>query len=120
MEHLKGFAGASVRQVLKEVRQEMRKFVGSVAFGRVQADTEIIMGPPVELISDFALTNDFDLIITSTHGLTGFKHVLIGSTAERLVRRSRVPILVVPSHPDVRTANLVGTRKQRPVSRPRK
>jgi len=120
MEHLKGFAGASVRQVLKEVRQAMRKFVGSMAFGRVQADTEIIMGPPVELISDFALTNDFDLIITSTHGLTGFKHVLIGSVAERLVRQARVPILVVPSHPDVRTANLLGTRKQRPVSRPRK
>lgn len=105
MEHLKGFAGASVRQVLKEVRQEMRKFVGSVAFGRIRAKSEIAIGPPVEQISEFALANDFDLIITSTHGHTGFKHVLVGSTAERLVRQSRVPILAVPSHPGVRVAN---------------
>lgn len=119
MEHLKGLAGASVRQVLKEVRQEMRKFVGSVAFGRVRASSEIKIGPPVEQISDFALTNDFDLIITSTHGLTGFKHVLIGSVAERLVRQSRVPILVVPSHPNVRAANLAGARQQRSPLSPR-
>ena len=110
MEHLKGFPGASVRQVLKKARQEMRKFVGSVALGRVHS--EIAIGAPVEQISDYALANDFDLIITSTHGLTGFKHVLIGSTAERLVRRSRVPILVVPSHPNVRAANLAGSRRQ--------
>lgn len=102
IEHLKGFPGASVRQVLKGARQEMRKFVGSVAFGRVRAQSEITVGPPVEQISDFALANDFDLIITSTHGLTGLKHVLVGSMAEHLVRQSRVPILVVPSHPEVR------------------
>lgn len=113
MEHLKGFAGASVRNVLEKARQEMRKFVRSVAFGRIRAHSEITIGPPVEQISDYALANDFDLIITSTHGLTGFKHVLIGSTAERLVRRSRVPILVVPSHPNVRAANLAGSRRQR-------
>jgi nucleotide-binding universal stress UspA family protein len=113
MEHPKGFAGASVRNVLNKARQEMRKFAGSVAFGRVRAHSEITIGSPVEQISDYALANDFDLIITSTHGLTGFKHVLIGSTAERLVRRSRVPILVVPSHPNVRAANLAGSRRQR-------
>lgn len=113
MEHWKGFAGVSVRQVLKEVRLEMRKFVGSIGFGRIRANTEIIIGPPAEQIGDFALANDFDLIVTSTHGRIGFKHVLIGSTAERLARQSRVPILVVPSHPNVRAANLARTGKQR-------
>jgi nucleotide-binding universal stress UspA family protein len=117
MEHLKGFAGASVKKVLKEVRLEMRKFLRSVAFGRTKANSEITIGPPVEQISDFALANDFDLIITSTHGLTGFKHVLIGSIAEHLVRQSRVPILVVPSHPSVRAANLAGIRGSQKQSR---
>ena len=120
MERMKGFAGASVRQVLKEVRQEMRTFVGSVALGRVKADTEILMGLPVEQISEFALANDFDLILTSTHGLTGFKHVLIGSVAERLIRQSRVPILVVPSHPEVRGANVADAHKRRPPLRRKK
>ena len=104
MEHLKGFAGASVRQALKDVRQQMRKFVKTVKFGRTKFKAEFVIGPPVRCISDFAFANDIDLIITSTHGLTGFKHVLIGSIAEHLVRHSRVPILVVPSHPGVRAA----------------
>ena len=36
-----------------------------------------------------------DLIITSTHGFTGLKHVLMGSTAEHVVRKASCPVLVV-------------------------
>src|SRR5262249_34982760 len=50
--------------------------------------------------------HDVDLIITSTHGFTGLKHVLIGSIAEQVVRHAPCSVLVVPSHPQVRAANL--------------
>ena len=67
---------------------------------------------------------DVDLIITATHGRTGFKHLLMGSVAEQVVRYARRPVLVVPSHPETRMANLArGTRRarlstgQRPKSR---
>jgi universal stress protein A len=36
-----------------------------------------------------------DLIIVSTHGYTGLKHTLMGSTAERIVRHAICPVLVV-------------------------
>jgi nucleotide-binding universal stress UspA family protein len=36
-----------------------------------------------------------DLIITTTHGYTGLKHLLLGSTAENIVRRAPCPVLVV-------------------------
>lgn len=36
-----------------------------------------------------------DLIIISTHGYTGIKHALLGSTAERVVRHAPCPVLVV-------------------------
>jgi nucleotide-binding universal stress UspA family protein len=102
------------RAALKDARDQMRKFVRLVKFGSVRSDTAFVIGAPVEQISDFALAKDFDLIITSTHGFTGFKHVLIGSIAEHLVRQSRVPILVVPSYPEVRAANLTGAREWHP------
>ncbi len=36
-----------------------------------------------------------DLIIISTHGCTGLKHALLGSTAERVVRHAPCPVLTV-------------------------
>jgi universal stress protein A len=36
-----------------------------------------------------------DLIITTTHGYTGVKHLVLGSTAENIVRRAPCPVLVV-------------------------
>lgn len=105
------------RAARKDGKEQMRKFVRLVKFGPVRFDTALVIGTPVEQISDFALAQDVDLIITATHGLTGFKHILIGSIAEHLVRQSRVPILVVPSHPEVRTANLTGGSEWQPQLR---
>jgi nucleotide-binding universal stress UspA family protein len=36
-----------------------------------------------------------DMIVISTHGYTGLKHVVMGSTAERVVRYAGCPVLVV-------------------------
>ncbi len=38
-----------------------------------------------------------DLIVMGTHGRTGMEHVIVGSTAERVVRRSTIPVLTVRS-----------------------
>jgi hypothetical protein len=57
-------------------------------------------------ICAFAKDHDVDLIITSTHGLTGLQHVLIGSVAEQVVRHAPCSVLVVPSHPKIRMAHL--------------
>jgi nucleotide-binding universal stress UspA family protein len=42
-------------------------------------------------------TDDADLLVISTHGRTGWKHALIGSVAEQVVRYAECPVLVVPS-----------------------
>ena len=78
----------------------------SVNFGDVKFETAFTDGSPVLDICSFAKEHDVDLIITSTHGLTGFKHVLIGSIAEQVVRHAPCSVLVVPSHPQTRMANL--------------
>ena len=38
-----------------------------------------------------------DMIIMGSHGQTGFRHMLFGSTAERVVRRAPCPVLTVPT-----------------------
>jgi nucleotide-binding universal stress UspA family protein len=91
----------------KDAERQMAEFVKAAKFGRVPFETAFRTGTPVEEISAFAEGHDVDLIITTTHGLTGFKHVLIGSTAEQVVRHAPCPVLVVPSHPEVRRAQLI-------------
>ena len=52
-------------------------------------------GTPFAEIADAARTLRADLIIITTHGYTGLKHVFMGSTAERVVRHAPCPVLVV-------------------------
>lgn len=95
-------------QALKDAEREMAEFVHRALFGSVKFETAVQLGLPVDDICAFAEQKKVDLIITSTHGRTGFSHVMIGSTAEQVVRRATRPILVVPSHPDVRLSQLTG------------
>ena len=102
----------------KDAERQMQKFVRMAKFGDVKFEIAIAMGPPVQEVSAFAEDHDVDLIITSTHGRTGFKHILIGSTAEHVVRHAHCPVLVVPSHPDMRAARLMrGTERIRKSGR---
>jgi nucleotide-binding universal stress UspA family protein len=86
--------------------RQMREFVSSVEFDGVKFETAIVPGPPAPEICSFAEQQNVDMIVTSTHGWTGFKHVLMGSIAEQTVRHAPCSVLVVPSHPKTRVANL--------------
>jgi nucleotide-binding universal stress UspA family protein len=90
----------------KNAERKMRELVRFVNFGDVKFETVFTEDSPVIDICAFAKDHPIDLIVTSTHGLTGFTHVLIGSIAEQVVRHAPCSVLVVPSHPHVRAANL--------------
>ncbi|MCM1566015.1 MAG: universal stress protein [Dehalobacter sp.] len=61
----------------------------------ITINTVIIHGHPVEKIIDYAQENEFDLIIIGTRGLGGFKKLVIGSVAQKVVSYSKVPVMVV-------------------------
>ena len=46
-------------------------------------------------ICEIVTEEHIDLVVLSTHGYTGLKHVLLGSTAERVVRSCPCPVLTV-------------------------
>jgi nucleotide-binding universal stress UspA family protein len=52
-------------------------------------------GQPAHEIATYAASNDVDIIVISTHGRTGLRHVLVGSVAENVVRYAPCPVLVV-------------------------
>lgn len=63
----------------------------------VEVELEIPVGVPSQSILRFAEESGADLIVLGTRGLTGVSHLLLGSTAERVVQRARCPVLTV--HP---------------------
>ena len=61
--------------------------------------TEVGVRAPFTEIIRFAKDKDIDLIVMGTHGHTGLAHVLLGSVAEKVVRKAPCPVLTV-RHPE--------------------
>jgi len=71
----------------------------SLAHEKIQperlSEIEVRIGNPYWEIAEVARQLPADLIVIATHGYTGLKHVIMGSTAERVVRHAPCPVLVV-------------------------
>jgi nucleotide-binding universal stress UspA family protein len=61
----------------------------------VEVKEVLLEGHPSGEVIDFAENNDIDLIVMGTLGKTGLDRFLMGSVAEKVVRNSKVPVLVV-------------------------
>jgi len=58
----------------------------------------IVSGDPVQEILKTIESEDIDLVIMGTHGRKGLDHVVFGSVAENVVKKSTVPVLTVNPH----------------------
>jgi nucleotide-binding universal stress UspA family protein len=98
---------STIEQAWREnAEKEIQRLVKSLNFQQVRFETIVTVATPVAEICRMANECGADLVITATHGRTGFKHLLIGSVAEQVVRHAHPPVLVVPSHPAVRQVRL--------------
>lgn len=57
--------------------------------------TALVQGPPFLEIIRYAREKEIDMIIMATHGRSGLAHVLMGSVAEKVVRKAPCPVLTV-------------------------
>lgn len=65
------------------------------AAGIASPQTQLLQGTPATEIVEFAKKHGVDLIVMATHGRTGFQHALIGSVAEKVLRRAPCAVLTV-------------------------
>jgi nucleotide-binding universal stress UspA family protein len=75
--------------------EEWRRDAAALGAPRLAVATAI--GEPAAEIVAYAAEQSMDLLVLGTHGRTGLEHALMGSIAERVVRRARCPVLTV--HP---------------------
>lgn len=86
---------ATDNALLAEARQSLDKIVREQVPRGVEAEATVVTGNAIEAIIDFARDQNADLLVMCTHGRTGLSHVLMGSTAEAVVRRAPCPVLTL-------------------------
>jgi len=84
-------------ETIQDAHEQLATFRGAVG-DVVPSNTIVRTGSAHVEIIDAAKEFDIDLIVLSTHGRTGLEHVLLGSTAEKVVRHAGCPVLVVREH----------------------
>jgi universal stress protein A len=91
-----GYPPTVVDTLDESVRRQIEERLKLLASrSSLPARTLIRVGQPYLEITAAAKELDVDLIIITTHGHTGLKHVLLGSTAERVVRHAPCPVLTL-------------------------
>ena len=62
---------------------------------RLRAGNAVLVGKPAEQILQLAEKNNIDLIVLTTKGRSGLARVIVGSTAESIMRHAPCPVLSV-------------------------
>ena len=76
-------------------RQQLDRLASTGGDPDVRVVTATSLGTPVDRIIDYITSHSIDLVVMGTHGRGVVEHLLLGSVAERMVRRSPVPVLTV-------------------------
>lgn len=92
--------GTGVRWNPDDIKGELEHFANQT-FGQASRilrslDYEVAVGKPAPEILRVARERSCDLIVISTHGLTGVRKLFFGSTTERVLRETTTPVLVTP------------------------
>lgn len=84
----------SMPEIKKRLLRYLQKFAARYRLAAHGVRSHVRTGNAFDEICTLAREIEADLIVASTHGHTGWKHVLLGSVAERIVRHAPCPVLV--------------------------
>ncbi|WP_222919445.1 universal stress protein [Natrinema sp. SYSU A 869] len=86
---------------MDEVKERADRATGYIAEHARERGLETVehvsAGKPHKLIGEYIEDNDIDLVVMGSHGRSGITRALLGSVAERTLRTTTVPVLVIDS-----------------------
>jgi nucleotide-binding universal stress UspA family protein len=81
---------------LDELRQRVTASCAEVTGSAVALEPMVAAGDPVREIVRYTTTLPADLVVMGTHGVSGFRHLVLGSITEKVLRTAPCPVLTVP------------------------
>ena len=90
------YTPTQLTSLLDELQEQLKSAEAEArTAGAVRVELLTVQGDPFTELLALARDKVFDLIVMGTHGRTGFRHALLGSIAEKLVRTAPCPVLTV-------------------------
>ena len=83
------------RDIREAASRQLEQWRQKVSAQKIEVETEVTPLTPSEAIASSAERIGADLIVMGPRGLSGLKHVLLGSVAERTVRTAPCPVLTL-------------------------
>jgi nucleotide-binding universal stress UspA family protein len=94
------FTVKDLDKIRAKLRKDLDKAFNDQYLSRIKDKTKVQVviraGREDEEILKFARKEKIDLITIGTHGRTGIEHAVFGSVAEKIIRRSPIPVFVIP------------------------
>lgn len=92
----------SILRIERESQVRAREYIDAVINklkqGGISARGEVLWGQPAEEILRYAKEKQIDLVVMSAHGRSGIQRWAFGSVADKVIRYSPIPILIIPPH----------------------
>lgn len=85
-------------QLRKEADRHLERLADRASQVGLSVKKQVVIGIPSQKIIAIAGEHGDDLVVVGTHGRSGLEHVLLGSTAERVIRSAPCPVLAVRGH----------------------
>jgi len=79
---------SAAKEYLDQIKNRL-KYEGT------ELHSEVLVGRVADSLTDFAEKNNFDLVLIATHGHSGVKRWVRGSVADKILRSSNIPVLMV-------------------------
>jgi nucleotide-binding universal stress UspA family protein len=87
------------KETINKLRERLHKCISEDTRKNIEVETIVIEGVPFAEIIKKAREYKVDLIVLGTHGRTGLSHAIMGSVAEKVVRKAPCPVLTI-RHPE--------------------
>ena len=102
-----GFETAYVEDITGKAEKEFKDLTEKYNEKGVKVTFAFELGSISQKIIDFIIAEKIDLVVMGSHGASGLREALIGSNAEKIVRKSPVPVLVVKNYFNGNVTNIV-------------
>jgi nucleotide-binding universal stress UspA family protein len=92
----KSFFNGLAEKTKDRYEKLFKKYKTEARIAKVKSD--VLFGSVSKMLINYAKDNKMDLMIMGSHGASGIREALIGSNAERVIRKSPIPVLVIKSY----------------------